>query len=116
MTKSRTHCISNNRPNGRVEQGTGRAPPVVTNEMVPNAISSAGVRLSEKEQRENLMSVTPGLREDPAAMAILQDIDLLQLYTQNRDNLVQVLQKHPAFGTAATFLAAQFHEEHASAD
>lgn len=72
-------------------------------------------RLSEREQQENLMSVTPGLREDPVAMAILQDFELLNLCTE-RDNIELVHRKHPSLTTAATFLAAEFHEQHTSAD
>ena len=40
---------------------------------------------------------------------------MLNLCTEH-DNISKVLEKHPSLGTAATFLAAQFHEEHASAD
>lgn len=72
-------------------------------------------RLSEKESQDNLKSVTPGLAEDPIAMAILQNFDLLTLCTEH-DNISKVLELHPSFGLAATCLAAQFHEEHASAD
>ena len=72
-------------------------------------------RLSEREHQENLMSVTPGLREDPIAMAILQDFDMLNLCTEH-DNISKVIHKHPSLATAATFLAAEFHEQHSSAD
>ena len=72
-------------------------------------------RLSEREYQENLMSVTPGLREDPVAMAILQDFEMLTLCT-DRQNIESVARKHPSLTTAATFLAAEFHEQHTSAD
>lgn len=64
-----------------------------------------------RENRENLISVTPGMREDPVAMAILQDIDLLNLCLQ-QENMQKVMNKYPALATAAGCLAAQYHEEH----
>ena len=64
-----------------------------------------------RENRENLISATIGLGEDPVAMAILQDIDLLHLCTQP-DNIQKVLGKYPSLATAAACLAAQYHEEH----
>jgi hypothetical protein len=72
-------------------------------------------KLKEKEAQENLMAVTPGLGDDPTAMAILLDYDMLSLCSEH-ENIMKVLEKHPSLGDAATFLAAQFHEEHASAD
>jgi len=72
-------------------------------------------KLKEKEHQDNLIAVTPGLAEDQTALSILLDFDLLSICTEH-ENIMRVLEKHPSLGTAATFLAAQFHEEHASAD
>lgn len=72
-------------------------------------------KLKEKEAQDNLMAVTPGLSDDPIAMSILLDYDMLSLCTEG-ENIAKVLEKHPSLGTAATFLAAQFHEEHTSTD
>ena len=72
-------------------------------------------KLKEREAQDNLMAVTPGLSEDPTALAILLDFDMLSICTEH-ENILKVLEKHPSLGTAATYLAAQFHEEHTSAD
>lgn len=67
-------------------------------------------KLSEDESRENLMAVTPGLREDPTVFAILQDPDLLITLTEPT-NIHKVLERHPCLLEAATYLSATFHEE-----
>ncbi|XP_054153133.1 ubiquitin-like protein 7 [Oppia nitens] len=67
-------------------------------------------KLSETEFRENLIAVTPGLREDPTTFAILQDMDLLATLTEPT-NIHKVLAKHPCLLEATLFLAATFHEE-----
>lgn len=72
-------------------------------------------KLSETEARENLMAVTPGLREDVTTFAILQDADLLTTLTEPT-NIHKVLSKHWCLLEAATHLAATFHEETIAAE
>ena len=68
-------------------------------------------KLNEKDFRDKLLSGTPGLKDDPMALSILQDAELLTLYAEP-DNIRKVLDKHPSLMIAATKLAAHWHEEH----
>lgn len=66
-----------------------------------------------REDRENLISVTPGMKDDPLAMAIIQDIDLLNLCLPSDAKSLQEIMNHfPSLITAAGCLADQYHEEH----
>ncbi|RWS20501.1 hypothetical protein B4U80_00525 [Leptotrombidium deliense] len=67
-------------------------------------------KLYEKEYRDNLIACTPSLKNDPTAVAILQDPDLLTLLT-DPENIEKVIEKHPSISEAAIHLAASFHEE-----
>ncbi|CAG2180462.1 unnamed protein product [Oppiella nova] len=78
--------------------------------LMDNSFRQMLEKLSEPEFRENLMAVTPGLREDTTAFAILQDWDLLGVLTEPT-NIHRVLARHPCLLDASTFLAATFHEE-----
>lgn len=67
-------------------------------------------RLRDKDYRENTLYPTcPSLQEDPAALAMLLDQDMIYQYLVP-DTLTKVLQAHPAFGEAAEHLAAVFYE------
>lgn len=68
-------------------------------------------RLKNREEREKLMAFTPGLREDPIVLAILQDPDLLALCTEDPKSFAEVVQGHPVLAIAAENLAATFHED-----
>ncbi|KAI1293619.1 Ubiquitin-like protein 7 [Halotydeus destructor] len=67
-------------------------------------------KLKEREFRENVIECTPGLGNDPVALALLQDLELVSLYMEP-DSINQVLEKHPSLVDAAIYLAAAFHEE-----
>lgn len=67
-------------------------------------------KLHDKDFRENLLACTPGLRDDPVALAILQDVELLAICTE-QENFAKVLEKHPSLCDALTHLAAAFHED-----
>uniref|UniRef100_T1J358 Ubiquitin-like protein 7 n=1 Tax=Strigamia maritima TaxID=126957 RepID=T1J358_STRMM len=67
-------------------------------------------RLSKPEVFENILAATPGLAEDPIAIAILQDPDLImQMVEPNTIN--RVVEAHPALASAASHVAAAVHEE-----
>ena len=68
-------------------------------------------KLNNREDREKLIAFTPGLREDPIVLAILQDPDLLSLCTEDPKNFAEVVQGHPVLAIAAENLAATFHED-----
>lgn len=69
-------------------------------------------KLNNREDREKLMAFTPGLREDPIVLAILQDPELINLCVEDSNNFAHVVQRHPILAEAAENLAATFHEEH----
>lgn len=69
-------------------------------------------KLNNREEREKLIAFTPGLREDPIVLAILQDPDLISLCTEDTTNFAHVVERHPVFAVAVENLAATFHEEH----
>ncbi|KAL0270686.1 UNVERIFIED_CONTAM: hypothetical protein PYX00_008009 [Menopon gallinae] len=74
---------------------------------------SALQRLSRPEVLENIIAATPGLAEDPIAVSIIQDPELL---TQMCDaNTVRrVVEAHPSLAEAAHYIVAVVHEEAAS--
>lgn len=67
-------------------------------------------RLSRPEVLENIIAATPGLAEDPIAVSIIQDPELL---TQMCDaNTVRrVVEAHPTLAEAAHYVVAVVHEE-----
>lgn len=69
-------------------------------------------RLHENDFRNNLIQCTPGLRDDPIAIAALHDHELLNILME-KDSIERVYEKHPAILEAATHLATAFHEENA---
>lgn len=85
--------------------------PIKTAINQPEFISLIEKLKESRENRENLFSVTPGMSEDPVAMAILQDIDLLYVCLLP-ENLHKVMNKFPSLLFAAACLAEQYHEEH----
>lgn len=70
-------------------------------------------KLSGTEFRENVFACVPGLREDPTAIAVLQDADLLETFCKP-ENYKKVMEKHPACLKAAFYLASAFHEDSTS--
>lgn len=67
-------------------------------------------KLNNRDDREKLMAFTPGLREDPIVMAILQDPELFNLCVEDVSNFAHVVDLHPVLAIAAENLAATFHE------
>ncbi|XP_023726645.1 ubiquitin-like protein 7 isoform X2 [Cryptotermes secundus] len=74
---------------------------------------SALHRLSRPEVLENIMMATPGLSEDPVAISIIQDPDLL-VHMENADTVRRIAELHPALAEAANHIAAAVHEEAAT--
>lgn len=70
-------------------------------------------QLSKPEVMENIIAATPGLSEDPIALAMLQDPDLLLLLV-DPIHIQRVVELHPSLAEAATHIAAAFHEEASS--
>lgn len=66
--------------------------------------------LSKPESMESIIAATPGLAEDPVAIAILQDFDLLMLVS-DPTHIHRVVEMHPSLAEAVTHIAAAFHED-----
>ncbi|XP_021922088.1 ubiquitin-like protein 7 isoform X2 [Zootermopsis nevadensis] len=74
---------------------------------------SALHRLSRPEVLENIMMATPGLSEDPVAISIIQDPELL-VHMENADTVRRIAELHPSLAEAANHIAAVVHEEAAT--
>ncbi|XP_973179.3 ubiquitin-like protein 7 [Tribolium castaneum] len=72
-------------------------------------------RLSRPEVLETIIAATPGLADDPAAIAIIQDPELI-VHMADPDTVRRVADKHPSLIEAANYIAAHIHEEQANAD
>ncbi|KAK6631394.1 hypothetical protein RUM44_005921 [Polyplax serrata] len=71
-------------------------------------------RLSRPEVLENIIAATPGLAEDPIAVSIIQDPELLsQLCDAN--TVRRVVEAHPSLAEAANSIVVVLHEEAATA-
>ncbi|KAJ9580541.1 hypothetical protein L9F63_024281 [Diploptera punctata] len=75
---------------------------------------SALHRLSRPEVLENIMMATPGLSDDPVAISIIQDPELL-VHMENADTVRRIIELHPSLAEAANHIAAAVHEEAATA-
>lgn len=73
------------------------------------------LRLSRPEVLETIIAATPGLAEDPSAIAIIQDPELI-VHMADPDTVRRVAEKHPSLIEAANFIAAHIHEEQANTD
>lgn len=71
--------------------------------------------MSRPEVLETIIAATPGLAEDPAAIAIIQDPELI-VHMADPDTVRRVAEKHPSLIEAANYIAAHIHEEQANAD
>ncbi|KAK3097936.1 hypothetical protein FSP39_014676 [Pinctada imbricata] len=71
--------------------------------------------LNSSESLENIIAATPGLSDDPVAISMLQDQELLAILA-HPGNIKQVIEKHPAFGQAAIMIASAVSEEGGSKD
>ncbi|XP_067010192.1 ubiquitin-like protein 7 [Anabrus simplex] len=74
---------------------------------------SALHRLSRQEVLENIIMATPGLNEDPVAISILRDPELL-VHMENADTVRRIVELHPSLAEAANHIAAAVHEEAAT--
>lgn len=65
-----------------------------------------------RDIRDPLISVTPGLKDDPLAIAIIQDVDLLNVCLPSDPKVLQtIMNRFPSVMTAAGCLADQFFEQ-----
>lgn len=67
-------------------------------------------RLSRPEVLENIISTTPGLSEDPVAIAMIQDPELL-VHMSDPDTVRRIAELHPSLVEAANHIAAVVHKE-----
>ncbi|XP_034943368.1 ubiquitin-like protein 7 [Chelonus insularis] len=75
------------------------------------ALRSALHRLSKRpEVIENIILTTPGLSDDPVAIAMLQDPDLMAHFTDS-DTVKRIAELHPILVEAAQLIATAVHEE-----
>lgn len=71
---------------------------------------SALTRLSRPETLENIIMAIPGLNQDPIAVSIIRDPELL-VHMGDATTLRKVLEKHPVLAEAANYIAAAVQEE-----
>lgn len=69
--------------------------------------------LKDPDVLENVMAATPALADDPVAVGILQDPELMTLLA-NPTFLRKMAESHPALVEAAVQIAVSFHEEGAA--
>ncbi|XP_049835899.1 ubiquitin-like protein 7 isoform X1 [Schistocerca gregaria] len=74
---------------------------------------SALHRLNRAEVVENIIQATPGLLDDPIAISILQEPELL-VHLENADTVRRIAEAHPALAEAAGHIAAAVQEEAAT--
>ena len=72
-------------------------------------------RLARPEVLETIIAATPGLADDPSAIAIIQDPELI-VHMADPDTVRRVAEKHPSLIEAANYIAAHIHEEQANVD
>ncbi|XP_018326080.1 ubiquitin-like protein 7 [Agrilus planipennis] len=70
-------------------------------------------RLSRPEVLENIIAATPGLSEDPIALSIIRDPELI-VQLSDVETVRKIAQKHPSLLEAAHHIAAHVHEEAAN--
>lgn len=64
---------------------------------------------------ENIIATTPGLSEDPVAIAMIQDPELL-VHMSDPDTVRRIAELHPSLAEAANHIAAAVHEEATTAN
>lgn len=72
-------------------------------------------RLSRPEVLENIIVATPGLADDPVAIAMIKDPELM-VHMADPDTVKKIAQEHPSLIEAANHIAAHVHEEAANAN
>ncbi|CAH1396721.1 unnamed protein product [Nezara viridula] len=68
-------------------------------------------KLSRPDILENIISITPGLSQDPVAISLIQDPELIVRLSANFDTVRRIVELHPALAEAANHIAATVHEE-----
>jgi len=68
--------------------------------------------LSDPDSVENIIATTPGLDNDPAVLAMLQEPELAAVLSHPQ-NLESLLELHPSFAQAAVTIATAVNEESA---
>lgn len=72
-------------------------------------------RLSRPEVLENIIAATPGLGDDPVAIAMIKDPELMA-HMSDAETVRKIAQEHPSLIEAANHIAAHVHEEAANAN
>lgn len=67
-------------------------------------------KLSRPDVLEHIIATTPGLSEDPVAIAMIQDPELL-VHMSDPDTVRRAAELHPCLVEAANIIAAAVHEE-----
>lgn len=70
-------------------------------------------RLTRTDVINKIIEACPTLLEDPAAIALIQDPELI-FYLSNPENGVEMIEKHPVLLEAGSHILAHVHEEQAS--
>ncbi|KAK9695597.1 Ubiquitin family [Popillia japonica] len=81
--------------------------------MISPIYRTALQRLSRPEVLETIKAATPGLADDPVAIAIIQDPELI-VQLSDLDTVKRIATHHPSLIEAANHIAAHVHEETAS--
>nr|BAN20903.1 unkown protein [Riptortus pedestris] len=67
-------------------------------------------KLSRPDILENIIMITPGLSQDPVAISLIQDPELM-VRLANFETVRRIVELHPALAEAANHIAATVHEE-----
>ncbi|XP_054287063.1 ubiquitin-like protein 7 [Macrosteles quadrilineatus] len=67
-------------------------------------------KLSRPDILDNIVQITPGLSQDPVAISMIQDSELL-VRMGDIDTVRRIVELHPALAEAANHIAAAVHEE-----
>lgn len=67
-------------------------------------------KLSRPDILDNIIMITPGLSQDPVAISMIQDPELL-VRMGDIDTVRRIVELHPALAEAANHIAAAVHEE-----
>ncbi|XP_072385292.1 ubiquitin-like protein 7 [Diabrotica undecimpunctata] len=107
------------------EKSSG-VPPVVNNKMTSNELISsfrslvmfsnyrlALQRLTRSEVVQKIIESCPSLLEDPAAIALIQDPELM-FYLSTPEQGNEIIDKHPVLLEAGRYIVAQVQQEQAS--
>lgn len=70
-------------------------------------------RLSRPEVLENIIAATPGLANDPVAIAMIKDPELI-VHMSDPETVRKVAKEHPSLVEAANHIAAHVHDEAAN--